>query len=435
MKTKIKKLQILSIVLIFTLFIGSIPITVLAETLDNIWSIIVIEVESIEIIEIPKQKFIAGYEYDIFYSHCFDGMKVKVTYNDDTVEICNYEDGSLKSEYNSSYLDFSGECINEYGTMAPVLGENIITVTCDEKTTELTVIGIEAKKIEITKLPNQLDYIVDASSDIKLDGMEIRIDYNDGSSKCYSFNGEVWPFVEIGFPTKNIIKKTLCGEYSLEYPDIHLGKNKVIIMDYYNKGVTAEFEINGIDSPVDKLEVVKLPDKVLTEKFINDYSEDDFPGFYEFYKKASISENMHGAELKVYYKDGATEILKFDGKSIYNSFANSELGLCFYRASKNPINRIEVFDGYNYETTLTFMGKSTVFIPKHINKTPKMGDIDGKGDINIEDATMIQKYIVSLVEFNDLRLMTADTNGDGRVNIEDVTIIQKFIAEIITSIG
>lgn len=60
----------------------------------------------------------------------------------------------------------------------------------------------------------------------------------------------------------------------------------------------------------------------------------------------------------------------------------------------------------------------------------KKGDANGDTDINIEDATFIQKVIVDL-EFDNGR---CDINEDGNVSIIDVTQIQKFIAEIINTL-
>ena len=64
-----------------------------------------------------------------------------------------------------------------------------------------------------------------------------------------------------------------------------------------------------------------------------------------------------------------------------------------------------------------------------------IGDVDGDGTVNINDATMIQKYVAELVTLTPDRLKAADTNGDGDVNINDATQIQKFIAELIDHLG
>ena len=64
-----------------------------------------------------------------------------------------------------------------------------------------------------------------------------------------------------------------------------------------------------------------------------------------------------------------------------------------------------------------------------------IGDVDGNGEININDATMIQKYLAELVTFTPEQQLAADTNGDGAVTIDDVTMVQKYIAELVDHLG
>lgn len=58
------------------------------------------------------------------------------------------------------------------------------------------------------------------------------------------------------------------------------------------------------------------------------------------------------------------------------------------------------------------------------------GNVDRKGDINVKDATLIQKYLANLVELEKYPLRLADVNSDGKVNIKDATAIQKYCAKI-----
>lgn len=58
-----------------------------------------------------------------------------------------------------------------------------------------------------------------------------------------------------------------------------------------------------------------------------------------------------------------------------------------------------------------------------------LGDTDLDGYINIDDATNIQKYLVSLKEFNSEQKMAADFDRNGEVSINDVTAIQKMLVQ------
>lgn len=58
-------------------------------------------------------------------------------------------------------------------------------------------------------------------------------------------------------------------------------------------------------------------------------------------------------------------------------------------------------------------------------------DVNMDGVINIVDATLVQKYIVGLEDFDDYTFKIADTNGDGTISIVDATNIQKKIVNLL----
>ena len=58
-------------------------------------------------------------------------------------------------------------------------------------------------------------------------------------------------------------------------------------------------------------------------------------------------------------------------------------------------------------------------------------DVNLDGEVTIVDATLVQKYIVSLVELDSKQVKIADCNQDGDVSVIDATLIQKSIADLI----
>ena len=62
-----------------------------------------------------------------------------------------------------------------------------------------------------------------------------------------------------------------------------------------------------------------------------------------------------------------------------------------------------------------------------------IGDVNLDGQINIVDATAVQRHIVEIALLTGDGLIAADTNGDGFYNIKDVTAIQYYAAS--SSIG
>lgn len=61
------------------------------------------------------------------------------------------------------------------------------------------------------------------------------------------------------------------------------------------------------------------------------------------------------------------------------------------------------------------------------------GDADLNYQINVKDATMIQKFLVDLVTPNGLQKAVSEVDGDGVVTIKDVTMVQKYCAGLIDS--
>ncbi|MGN1050759.1 MAG: starch-binding protein [Acutalibacteraceae bacterium] len=62
----------------------------------------------------------------------------------------------------------------------------------------------------------------------------------------------------------------------------------------------------------------------------------------------------------------------------------------------------------------------------------KLGDVNGDGDINVKDATLIQKYKAKLITSEELDLTVADVNKDAVVNVKDATLIQKYAAKLVS---
>lgn len=60
-----------------------------------------------------------------------------------------------------------------------------------------------------------------------------------------------------------------------------------------------------------------------------------------------------------------------------------------------------------------------------------LGDIDSNDEVNIIDATIIQKLAASL-ETGAIDEVAGDVNGDGDINVIDATLIQKYVADIKT---
>ena len=61
-----------------------------------------------------------------------------------------------------------------------------------------------------------------------------------------------------------------------------------------------------------------------------------------------------------------------------------------------------------------------------------LGDVNNDGEVNIKDATMIQKSSAKIITLADDEILRANVNGDAKVNVKDATAIQKYVAKIKT---
>lgn len=59
-----------------------------------------------------------------------------------------------------------------------------------------------------------------------------------------------------------------------------------------------------------------------------------------------------------------------------------------------------------------------------------LGDVNGDGYVDVNDVTLVQKFLAKIVTFDSDLLAVADVNKDGGVDIIDATAIQKIIAGV-----
>ena len=84
------------------------------------------------------------------------------------------------------------------------------------------------------------------------------------------------------------------------------------------------------------------------------------------------------------------------------------------------------YDSYGYQYA----------VQNNINYTlldgVKLGDVNGDNIVNVDDATLIQKYLAELETIEGIYLYAADSNEDTEIDVSDATAIQMYSVELQT---
>lgn len=108
-------------------------------------------------------------------------------------------------------------------------------------------------------------------------------------------------------------------------------------------------------------------------------------------------------------KEGKTAIT--EGYELF-----TESGECYMGGFDNP--------GVKFSSEICIKGEEKDYV--------LLGDANGNGEVNIKDATTIQKASAKILTLNDEEKLRSDVNADGKVNVKDATAVQKYIAKIET---
>lgn len=454
------------------------------DIIDNpVKSIEVVKYDEIKLIEnVDGYWWQTGYEGDSgkyfnYYIPSINGVAVKINYNDGTsktAELGSYVDGR--------YITWSD---NQYEKHFTVGSDNYITIKYAGVTTELPVTVVEnpVESITVNSAPTRVYYLGDAvySNRDDITGLNFTVNFKDGTKKTYNYTDV----------NKN---RQFDGYYyNVELAD----EEKVGLNDvkFEYMGKTAVYQVEVKESPVNSIDIVKMPD-------VTEYSYYFAPDFTTM-------------KLKFNYKDGSSKLI--DLGSVDFHYSLSTLGIGFdvdgheaviYRdygpgytinylgtekeidgleqkedkfvvsvASENysavnlqgtvlnvtyedgtkediTLNKIlfieKVFDNVPYSNGMAVtdkgllrfkiyvedfiaVKKNTMDVFDCIVETPrKTGDVNGDGIIDILDGAIIQKYTASMTELTQAQLNAADVNGDGSVDVLDAAQIQKFAAGKIT---
>mgnify|MGYP006392146903 CR=1 FL=1 len=83
-------------------------------------------------------------------------------------------------------------------------------------------------------------------------------------------------------------------------------------------------------------------------------------------------------------------------------------------------------------TSLLFLGCGLKVNAENI---PMYGDIDGNGNVEVTDLTMLSIYLLKDIELDSEQILLADCNGDEKVNLADLALLKQFILKDDVKLG
>lgn len=95
----------------------------------------------------------------------------------------------------------------------------------------------------------------------------------------------------------------------------------------------------------------------------------------------------------------------------------------------------ELIAGTSYSVYLSTTNKAVTKVASfQYGEKPAytLGDVNGDGRINADDAVLVLRYAVELTEFNETQKLAADVSKDGRINADDAVLILRFAVNLIT---
>lgn len=139
-----------------------------------------------------------------------------------------------------------------------------------------------------------------------------------------------------------------------------------------------------------------------------------------FNSDGTHTENGHKYNFKA-QENGYFSMLTIHSGAAITAVTPDKNGFVEFYSSKR-------IGAYVYFSTEIFTGNTSGGVVRQEIKDFTVGDADTDGKVTVTDATIIQKYLVDLAEFNDAVTVNADVNDDGVVDIKDATMIQSAIS-------
>jgi type I pullulanase len=149
------------------------------------------------------------------------------------------------------------------------------------------------------------------------------------------------------------------------------------------------------------------------------------------FEAAGLDANM--GKVKVNY------VYEKDGTALADSvILQGTIGTGYQTTSSTSVPNTYVFTTVEGETTGTYsddVKEVTYYYTDYVPESITLADMNDDGVVDIQDVTIMQKGLASLIELTDEQLAKFDVNYDDEKDISDCTMIQKYLAGMPVSSG
>ena len=397
------------------------------------------------------------------------GLKLKLIYNDGSEEIVD-----------------KGFTVSDLDSSTP--GEKSITVTYLEKTAEFSVTVVKTLTgISINKLPDKTLYFI--GEELDTTGLEIKLDYDDGSSETLTEG-----FDNSGFDSSDAGEKTITVEYQNKYTTFAVSvKEKSLIavsvsrlpdkteyfvgeelntvglqlrLDYDDGSfevIESGYETSGFSSDTIGIKEVTINYQnkstsfsvAVKDKELLSMSVSKLPDKTEYFIGEEL--DTEGLQLKLEYNDGSTEYIpddfavgynlsgfdsdkagevtvtvSYNGKSATFTVTVKQKSLVAVSICKLP-DKIEYYVGDELDTTglelkLDYDDGSVEYVNSGFIIDGFDSSSAGMKNVMVVYLGISASFDVTVEEKPIILL--GDTDGDGVITIIDATCIQRWLAGI-----
>lgn len=279
--------------------------------------------------------------------------------------------------------------------------------------------------IAVSKMPTKTVYEIGESLDTK--GLQLKLIYSDGSVSYATsgFNTSGFNSASEGakMVTVNYQGKTVSFEVTVnpqaEQPTCSDDSPKFLVGSATGKpGETVDIKVSIENNPSITALQVKIgyssEDLELTE--IIDNSLFDSPISHSKYLTANPQTiSWHSTNSDDLSDNGTFVTLRFKLKP---GAKDSSVTLSYKKS--NVFN--SSFDEFDFQVV-----NGMVYV---MNSAIMLGDVDGDGNVEIRDATWIQRHVALMEIPIEAHKATADVDGDGEITLMDATSIQRYLANL-----